>query len=207
MSSTLPSKEHFVLILTIFSAIALTSLAVPSFTTPSAFAEPGNSGLVVDPTIQTSVESSTNINEDNDVIFATGCADISDDDKVTQVNQQSAEQKVQKNNDIHIGGLVIEPTIQTSVQTATNINYDNDVFIVMGCDEGGAHISDNDEVTQVNQQKTDQEVQSDSEVGDGGSVISPTIQMASQTARNINQDDDRVIMIPLPKIGAPSDDT
>jgi hypothetical protein len=207
MSYIPPAKEQFVLILTMFSVIILASLAVPSFTTSSAFAEPDNGGLVVDPTIQTSVESSTNVNEDNDVIFSTGCADISDDDKVTQVNQQNAEQKVQKNNDLRIGGLIIEPTIQTSVQTATNINYDNDVFIVMGCDEGGAHISDNDKVTQVNQQKADQEVQSDSEVGDGGSVISPTIQMASQTGQNINQDDDRVIMIPLPKIGGSSDET
>lgn len=206
MSNRPPAKEHFVLILTIFSAIILAALGVPSFTASSAFAEPDN-GLVVDPTIQTSVETSTNVNEDNDVIFSTGCADIRDDDKVTQVNQQNTEQEVHKNNDISTGGLIIEPTIQTSVQAATNINYDNDVFIVMGCDEGGAHISDNDEVTQVNQQKAGQGVKSDSEVGDGGNVISPTIQMASQTARNINQDDDRVIMIPLPKLGALSDET
>ena len=199
MRNTPQAKEHFVLILTIFSAIILATLAVPSFTISFAFAEPDEDGLVVDPATQTSVESSTNVNEDNDVIFSTGCADISDDDKITQVNQQNAEQEVHRNNDIRIGGLIIEPTIQTSVQTATNINYDNDVFIVMGCDQGGAHISDNDEVTQVNQQNADQEVKSDSEVGDGGKVINPTIQMAAQTARNINQDDDRVIMIPIPK--------
>jgi len=183
-----------------FSTIILATSVVPSLLPTAAFAEPDGDGVVVDPTTQTSVETSTNINVDHDVIFSTGCADISDDDEVTQVNEQSAEQEVRKNNDVRIGGLIIEPTIQTSVQTAANVNYDNDVFIVMGCDDGSVDISDDDKVTQVNEQSAEQNVQSDSEVGDGGAIISPTIQKAAQTSRNINQDNDRVIMIPLPKL-------
>ena len=183
-----------------FSTIILATSVVPSLLPTAAFAEPDGDGVVVDPTTQTSVETSTNINVDHDVIFSTGCADISDDDEVTQVNEQSAKQEVRKNNDVRIGGLIIEPTIQTSVQTAANVNYDNDVFIVMGCDDGSVDISDDDKVTQVNEQSAKQEVQSDSEVGDGGEIISPTIQKAAQTSRNINQDNDRVIMIPLPKL-------
>ena len=65
------------------------------------------------------------------------------------------------------------------MQTAANVNYDNDVFIVMGCDDGSVDISDDDKVTQVNEQSAEQNVQSDSEVGDGGEIISPTIQKAS----------------------------
>jgi hypothetical protein len=200
MSNNTSTNRYLLLISTMFSTIILATSVVPSLLPTAAFAEPDGDGVVVDPTTQTSVETSTNINVDHDVIFSTGCADISDDDEVTQVNEQSAEQEVRKNNDVRIGGLIIEPTIQTSVQTAANVNYDNDVFIVMGCDDGSVDISDDDKVTQVNEQSAKQEVQSDSEVGDGGEIISPTIQKAAQTSRNINQDNDRVIMIPLPKL-------
>lgn len=200
MSNNTSTNRYLLLISTMFSTIILATSVVPSLLPTAAFAEPDGDGVVVDPTTQTSVETSTNINVDHDVIFSTGCADISDDDEVTQVNEQSTEQEVRKNNDVRIGGLIIEPTIQTSVQTAANVNYDNDVFIVMGCDDGSVDISDDDKVTQVNEQSAEQNVQSDSEVGDGGEIISPTIQKAAQTSRNINQDNDRVIMIPLPKL-------
>ena len=60
------------------------------------------------------------------------------------------------------------------------------------------NINDNDEVTQVNVQSTEQEVHSDSEVGDGGVLFTPTIQVSRQSAVNSDQDADRANPVPLP---------
>jgi hypothetical protein len=90
--------------------------------------------VLVDPTIQTSVQTAVNINNDNDVAFSEGCAEINDDDQVIQVNEQAADHVVHEINDVGDGGggVLVDPTIQTSVQTAVNINNDNDVYIVLG---------------------------------------------------------------------------
>jgi hypothetical protein len=223
MSNKIIPNKYMLLIATIVSAMLLAASPMASLLPTTAFAEEeeeevsdgdeaqlnvdsnnqedisdveeSDNSVVVDPTIQTSVQTAVNVNLDNDVVFSTECADIHDDDEVTQVNQQVVDQKVHNNNDVGDGGVIVEPTIQTSVQTAANINNDNDVFIVWGCDDGDVKVSDNDKVTQVNQQIANQEALSDSEAGDGGMVIDPTIQTSRQTAINHNEDDDRVIVI------------
>jgi hypothetical protein len=145
--------------------------------------------VIVDPTIQISVDTAVKFTDGNDVALLGGCADIKDDDKVTQVSEQDANQVVHKNNDVEDGGLVVDPTIQQiSVQTAANVNTDNDVYIVLGCHDGNVKISDNDKVTQVSEQAANQEALTDS---DG-----PTIQQISvQTAANHNEDNDRTVYI------------
>ena len=145
--------------------------------------------VIVDPTIQISVDTAVKFTDSNDVALLGGCADINDDDKVTQVSEQAANQVVHKNNDVEDGVLVVDPTIQQiSVQTAANVNTDNDVYIVLGCHDGNVKISDNDKVTQVSEQAANQEALTDS---DG-----PTIQQISvQTAANHNEDNDRTVYI------------
>jgi hypothetical protein len=155
--------------------------------------EVDHNSVIVDPTIQTSVETAANVNNDNDVALLGGCADINDNDEITQVNEQAADLVVHKNNDVGDGGgVVVDPTIQTSVQTAANVNTDNDVYIVVGCHDGSVKISDNDKVTQVNEQIPNQEALSDS---DG-----PTIQTSVQTAANHNEDYDRVVYVGSPNL-------
>ena len=145
--------------------------------------------VIVDPTIQISVDTAVKFTDGNDVALLGGCADINDDDKVKQVSEQAANQVVHKNNDVEDGVLVVDPTIQQiSVQTAANVNTDNDVYIVLGCRDGNVKISDNDKVTQVSEQASNQEALTDS---DG-----PTIQQISvQTAANHNEDNDRTVYI------------
>jgi hypothetical protein len=145
--------------------------------------------VIVDPTIQISVDTAAKFTDGNDVALLGGCADINDDDKVTQVSEQAANQVVHKNNDLEDGVLAVDPTIQQiSVQTAANVNTDNDVYIVLGCHDGNVKISDNDKVTQVSEQAANQEALTDS---DG-----PTIQQTSvQTAANVNTDNDVYIVL------------
>lgn len=223
MNNNTVSRKVVPMIATILSAIMLAVSSIPSLVPATAFAqqdetvdnlpglsniEPNNEAenivedksVVVDPTIQVSTETATNVNNDNDVAFSEGCADISDDDEVTQTNRQAADQEVHKNNDVGDGGIVVEPTIQVSTQIATNVNTDNDVYIVLGCDDGDAKISDDDKVTQQNEQIANQESISDSEVGDGGVLVSPDIQRSTQIATNHNEDNDRVVYVGLPDL-------
>jgi hypothetical protein len=201
MSNILLSNKYLLLIATILSVMMLAASMVPSLFSTTAFAASDDDDeIVVDPTIQTSLELDENINVDPDIILSKGCEDINDDDEVTQVNEQTANQEVHKNNDVGDGGVVVEPTIQVSSQTAVNFNVDNDVLIVMGCNDGNVEISDDDKVTQVNEQTVNQEVLSDSEVGDGGLILSPTIQKATSTALNYNADNDRVLLITHPNL-------
>ena len=147
--------------------------------------------VIVDPTIQQiSVDTAVKFTNGNDVALLEGCADINDDDKVTQVSEQAANQVVHKNNDIEDGVLVVDPTTiqQISVQTAANVNTDNDVYIVLGCHDGNVKISDNDKVTQVSEQAANQEASSDSD----GSTIQ---QISVQTAANHNEDNDRTVYV------------
>jgi hypothetical protein len=159
-----------------------------------------DNSVLVDPTIQTSVQTAVNVNNNNDVYFSEGCAEINDDDQVIQVNEQAADQVVHKNNDVGDGGVLVDPTIQTSVPTAANINTDNDVYIVLGCHDGDVKISDNDQVIQVNEQVANPEVLSDSEEGDGGVLVSQQTQRSAQTAINHNEDNDRLVYIESPNM-------
>jgi hypothetical protein len=116
---------------------------------------------------------------------STGCVvNINDNDKVTQVNEQSTDQEVHKNNDAGHGAVLFTPTIQVSRQTAVNYNSDKDVFIVLGCNHDGIDVNDNDKVTQVNEQSTDQEVHKNNDAGHGAVLFTPTIQVSRQTAVN-----------------------
>jgi hypothetical protein len=208
------SNRFVLMIATMLPAIMLaTSLTLSLIPTTTAFAqednedsdnqsdinenEGGDNSVIVDPTIQTSVQTAANVNNDNDVALLGGCADINDNDEITQVNEQAADLVVHKNNDVGDGGGGGgggggDPTIQTSVQTAANVNTDNDVYIVVGCHDGSVKISDNDKVTQVNEQIPNQEALSDS---DG-----PTIQTSVQTAANHNEDYDRVVYVGSPNL-------
>jgi hypothetical protein len=217
------SRKVALLIATMLSAIMLAATSIPSLSPATAFAQhvepvdnllgqlnvdPNNDGnlaenivedksVTVDPTIQVSTQTATNVNNDNDVAFLEGCADISDDDVVTQTNRQAANQVVHKDSEVDDGGLVVEPAIQVSTQTATNVNNDNDVYIVLGGDDDDSNleISDDDKVTQLNEQIANQVVHKDSEVDDGGLVVNPHIQRSTQTATNYNEDNDRVVLV------------
>jgi hypothetical protein len=219
------SRKVVLLIATMLSAIMLVATSIPALSPATAFAQhvepvdnllgqlnvdPNNDGnlaenivedksVTVDPTIQVSTQTATNVNNDNDVAFSEGCADISDDDEVTQTNRQAADQVVHKDSKVGDGGVVVEPTIQVSTQTATNVNNDNDVYIVLGCDDddddSNLEISDDDKVTQLNEQIANQVVHKDSKVCDGGVVVSPHIQRSTQTATNYNEDNDRVVLV------------
>jgi hypothetical protein len=218
MNSNTVSMKLVIMIGTMLSAVILVASTVPSLVPRTAFAQQAGSAnenladnlvkdnsVKVDPTIQLSTEVDTNVNVDDAVGVSDGCADISDNDKVKQVNEQEADQKVYKNNDVGAGGVVVEPSIQLSTQTATNVNKDNDVYIILGCDEGDVKISDNDKVKQVNDQAANQEALSDSEVGAGGLLVSPAIQRADHAATNLNENNDRVVYINPPNLEEPSD--
>jgi hypothetical protein len=200
MSHNLIAKKCALSITTMLSVIMLAASMVPSLFSTTAFAASGEDDVVVDPTIEVAIELEENIDVDPDVEISEGCVNINDNDKVTQVNELTTNQEVHKNNDVADGGVVVEPTAQASVQTAANINVDNDVIIILGCDDGNAKISDNDKVTQVNELTTNQEIDSDSEVGDGGVLFSPTVQESRDKALNYNQDNDRVVFLPFPNL-------
>jgi hypothetical protein len=200
MTNNLTSNRYVLSITVVLSVIMLGASIVPSFFSTSAFAASDDINLIVDPTTQISIAVDENINVDPDLEFSEGCADVNDNDEVTQVNEQSTDQEVHKNNDVGDGGVVAEPSAQASAQAAANVNVDPDVIIVLGCDDGSVKISDNDKVTQVNEQSTDQEVDSNSEVGDGGVLFSPSIQVSKTKALNYNQDDDHVIFLSHPNL-------
>ena len=126
-----------------------------------------------------------------------GNLEISDDDKVTQLNEQIANQEILSNSEVGDGGVLVNPHMQRSTQTAANVNTDNDVYIVLGGDDDGGNleISDDDKVTQLNEQIANQEILSNSEVGDGGVLVNPHMQRSTQTATNYNEDNDRVVLV------------
>ena len=200
MGKNILSSNYVLLTGVIFSAIMLAGAMVPSVFSMPAFADSNIGGVVVDPSIQTAVQTAANVNVDTGVILSTGCGEINDDDEVTQVNEQNADQQADKKNDAGDNGVVVDPSVQAVAQTAANVNVDSDVYIILGCNDGHVKISDDDKVTQVNEQNADQEVNNDSDVGDNGVHISPIIQKSANTAKNIDVDKDRVIMIPLPDV-------
>jgi hypothetical protein len=109
-------------------------------------------------------QGSTNINEDNDVLIGQcidGHVQINDNDEVAQTNIQSTNQESDSEDEANDGGIIANKAVQDASQVATNMNMDNDLVIILGCQSGTIEINDNDEVAQTNVQSTNQ--QSDSE--------------------------------------------
>ena len=115
---------------------------------------------------QESFQSGTNINEDNDVVVGRcddGHIQVDDEDEVTQTTMSSANQEAIDDNDANLGDKVANNPVQALTQIATNINIDNDLVIILGCQSGSVEINDNDKVTQSHLQSTNQEANGDNE--------------------------------------------
>jgi hypothetical protein len=115
---------------------------------------------------QQSFQSSSNINEDSDVIVGR-CYDgdvvVSDNDEVTQTNIDTANQDANSDNESSDGDVITSTIEQALSQVATNTNLDNDLIIIIGCHGGSVEINDNDKVTQVTLQSANQVTNSDDE--------------------------------------------
>jgi hypothetical protein len=197
MSNKIISNKYLLLTATILSAMMLAASPMPSSLLPTAaFAAPDNGDIAVEPTVQTDVPTGVNVNVDPDVIFSEDCEDIDAAEETEQVNDQPVRQEDNDNTDVGDGGIVAEPTVQTAVLTGVNVNVDTDVFIVWQCEDGTVDIDSSDETEQVNDQPAEQEAVSDSEVGEGGALISPDTQTVQETALNHNEDNEYLIVIP-----------
>jgi hypothetical protein len=115
---------------------------------------------------QESFQSGTNINEDNDVVVGR-CGDghiqVNDEDEVIQTTLSSANQEANDDNEANLGDKVANNPVQALTQISTNVNIDNDLVIILGCQSGSIEINDNDKVTQSHLQSTNQEVGGDNE--------------------------------------------
>ena len=131
MTINLTSKNYVLSVTVVLSLIMLAASIVPSFFSTSAFAASDDVDLIVDPTTQVSIAVDENINVDPDLEFSEGCADVNDNDEVTQVNEQTTDQEVHKNNDVGDGGVLFSPTIQESKTKALNYNQDDDHVIFL----------------------------------------------------------------------------
>jgi hypothetical protein len=195
MSNKIISNKYVLLTATILSAMMLAGSAVSSLLpTTTAFAASDDGDIVVDPTSQTDVETGLNIEVDPDVLISNDCEDLNDASETEQENDLPVNQEDQNNNDVGDGGIVVEPTVQTAVQTGLNINVDPDVFVVIGCGDVSVEVNDDDETEQENDLPAEQEALSDSEVGEDGVLVSPDIQTAAQTEYNINEDSDAFVV-------------
>ena len=115
---------------------------------------------------QQSFQSSSNINEDNDVIVGrcyNGDVVVSDNDEVTQTNIDTANQEANSDNESSDGAVITNTIEQALTQVATNTNLDNDLIIIIGCHGGSVEINDNDKVTQATLQSANQVANSDDE--------------------------------------------
>jgi hypothetical protein len=115
---------------------------------------------------QESFQSGTNINEDNDVVVGRcddGHIQVNDEDEVTQTTLSSANQEANDDNEANLGDKVANNPVQALTQISTNVNIDNDLVIILGCQSGSIEINDNDKVTQSHLQSTNQEVGGDNE--------------------------------------------
>jgi hypothetical protein len=194
MSNKIIPNKYVLLTATILSAMMLAASPVPSLLPTTAFA--ASDDVVVDPTSQTDAETGVNVEVNPDVHISDDCEDLNDADEIEQVNDQPINQEDQKNNDVGEDGIVVEPTVQTAVQTGLNVNVDPDVFVVIGCGDVSVEINEDDEIEQANVQPATQEALSDSEVGEDGVLISPDYQTAAETGYNINEDSDYFVAIP-----------
>ena len=115
---------------------------------------------------QETFQSGTNINEDNDVVVGRcddGHIQVNDEDEVTQTTMSSANQEATDDNEANLGNKVANNPVQALTQIATNVNIDNDLVIILGCQSGSIEINDNDKVTQSHLQSTNQEANGDNE--------------------------------------------
>lgn len=115
---------------------------------------------------QESFQSGTNINEDNDVVVGRcddGHIQVNDEDEVTQTTMSSANQEANDDNEAHLEDKVANNPVRALTQISTNVNIDNDLVIILGCQSGSIEINDNDKVTQSHLQSTNQEVGGDNE--------------------------------------------
>ena len=123
-------------------------------------------GVVTSSREQHSFQSSSNINEDNDVIVGR-CYDgdivVSDNDEVTQTNIDTANQEANSDSESSDGDVIANKIEQALTQVATNTNLDNDLIIIIGCHGGSVEINDNDKVTQASLQSANQVSNSDDE--------------------------------------------
>jgi hypothetical protein len=113
------------------------------------------------------LQSSSNIQEDNDVIIGR-CYDgdivVNDNDEVTQTNVDAVN--IEANSDNESNDRDANTVDQPSTQVATNTNVDNDLILIVGCYGGTVEINDNDKVTQTTLQSANQVGNSDDEEGD-----------------------------------------
>lgn len=117
---------------------------------------------------QQSIQSSSNVHKDNNVIIGR-CYDgdivVNDNDEVMQINIDVANLEANSDNESNDRDTTTEE--QSSTQVATNSNQDNNMIIIIGCYGGSVEINDNDKVTQVNVQFANQVGNSDDEGIDG----------------------------------------
>jgi hypothetical protein len=189
MTNKIISNKYALLTATVVSAMMLATSAVPSlFPTTAAYAEE----VVVEPTLQTDVETEVNVDVDPDVHISDDCEDLNgDNEEVEQIIELPVNQKDHNDNE---GDIVVEPTVQTAVQTGLNVIVSPDVFVILGCDDDDTvEVSDEEEVTQITDEPTIQEATSDSE---GDLLISPDIQTTRETGINYRNDKDVVAVVP-----------
>jgi hypothetical protein len=92
-----------------------------------------------------------------------GHIQVNDEDEVTQTTMSSANQEAIEDNETNLGDKIAHNPVQALTQLATNVNIDNDLVIILGCQSGGIEINDNEKVTQSHLQSTNQEADSDNE--------------------------------------------
>jgi len=92
-----------------------------------------------------------------------GHIQVNDEDKVTQTTMSSANQEAIDDNETNLGDKVANNPVQALTQISTNVNIDNDLVIILGCQSGSIEINDSDKVTQSHLQSTNQEADSDNE--------------------------------------------
>ena len=72
---------------------------------------------------------------------------VNDEDEVTQTTMSSANQEAIDDYETNLGDKVANNPVRALTQLATNVNIDNDLVIILGCQIGSIEINDNDKVT------------------------------------------------------------
>ncbi len=113
-------------------------------------------------------QGGSNINRDNDVLVGRcddGHIQVNDNDKVIQSNIYSANQEANiynedeadSDNEDDPVNRIANTAGQTATQVATNFNIDNDLILILDCQNGSIEINDNDKVIQSNIYSANQE--------------------------------------------------
>lgn len=63
----------------------------------------------------------------------------------------------------NLGDKVANNPVQALTQVSINVNIDNDLVIILGCQSGSIEINDKDKVTKSHLQSTNQKVGGDNE--------------------------------------------